>query len=832
MKAVVMAGGSGSRLRPLTVARPKPMVPVVNKPVMAHIRDLLLHHGFRQIVITLQHMAEVIQDYFGDGSDHGMTIEYSVEDVPLGTAGSVKHAEQFLDDTFLVLSGDAITDFDLKAVVHYHRAKGALATLVLYRVPDPLDYGIVIIDEDGWIRQFLEKPSWGEVISDTVNTGIYVLEREVLDLIPDGEPCDFSKDLFPALLQSGAPLYGYVAEGYWTDVGNIQEYIQANFDILERRVRLVKPIGELIGGNIWVEEEVRIAPDAQIYGPVFLGSGVRIRDGVVVNGPAVIRNSTMVDSRAYVDRSIIWRNAYIGEGAEIRGAIVCQQVNVKSKAVLFEGVVVGDGSAVGAGALLHPNVKLWPGKEVEPGATVRSSLIWGTKARKVLFGRYGITGLVNVDLTPEFAARLGAAFGATLPRGSTVTVNRDFHRSPRMIKRAIISGLPSAGINAADTRSMPIPVVRYYTRVTDAVGGVNVRLMPYDRRMVDIRFFDKDGLNLSREAEREIERIFFREDFRRVFLDEIGVINYAPLVPERYTEGFLATIDAETIRRSGFRIVVNYANAPAALVLPGILRELDCEVVALNAQLDERRMSIPREELERDIQQLAAIAVALGTDFGVRLDAAGEQLYLVDDRGRILDGTATAAALATLALRAHGGGTIVLPVSAPRVFDRIAEEHGGHVLRTREDPQELMRAAMGEGIIFAGNGRGHFVFPEFQPAIDALLAVAKLLEFLATQDVRLSTVVDNLPEYHVARRQVSCPWEVKGAVMRRLNQQYRDRCESQIDGIKINLGDAEWVLILPDPDRPLFHVYAESVTENQAASLADRYVRVVEGLRG
>lgn len=831
MKAIVMAGGSGSRLRPLTVARPKPMVPVVNKPVMAHIRDLLLRHGFNDMVVTLQYRAHLIQDYFGDGSERGMNIQYAVEEVPLGTAGSVKNAEQYLDNTFLVISGDIVTDFDLRAVAGFHREKGAIATQVLYRVPNPLEYGVVIIDDEGRIQQFLEKPSWGEVISDTVNTGIYVIEPEVLDLIPEDEPYDFSKELFPKLLEAGVPLYGYVAEDYWTDVGNIQEYMRASFDILEDRVNIAGPIGEHIGGGIWVEEDVEIAPDAQLYGPVFLGEGVKIKGGVMIHGPAVIRNSTIVDNQAHIERSIVWRNAYIGENTEIRGAIVCRQVNVKSKAVLLEGVVVGDNSVVGEDALLRPDVKLWPSKEVEPGATVKSSIIWGSQGRKVLFGRYGVTGLVNVDLTPEFAAQLGATFAATLPKGATVTVNRDPHRSPRMIKRAIISGLPSAGINAADTRSMPIPVVRYYTRVTDAVGGVNVRLSPYDNRVVDVRFFDANGLNLGKAVEREIEKVFFREDFRRVYLDEIGIINYAPLVQERYTEGFMAALDADAIREADFHIVVDYANAPPALILPAILSDLRCDVVALNAQLDERKLSIAHEEMQRNIERLAAISSAVGADVGVRFDVSGEQIFVVDDQGRILEETVVAAVLAELALRAHGGGTIAVPVSAPRIFDRIAEHHSGNVIRTRVDPQDLMDTATREHVIFAGDEAGNYIFPEFQPAIDGLMAVAKLLEFLATQNTTLSEVVDSLPEYHIAKRRVSCPWEVKGRVMRRLNDEYRDRCESQIDGVKIGLGNGDWVLILPDPDKPLFRVYAESGSEEQAGSLADRYVRIVEGFQ-
>ncbi len=819
-------------MRPLTVGRPKPMVPLVNKPAMAHIRDLLLRQDFREMVVTLQYMADLIQDYFGDGTERDMDIKYAIEEVPLGTAGSVKNAEMYLDDTFLVVSGDALTDFDLQSAVAFHRDKGALATQVLHRVPNPLEYGVVIVDDEGRIQQFLEKPSWGEVISDTVNTGIYVLEPEILDYIPEGEPYDFSQELFPRLLRAGEPLYGYIADGYWTDVGTIQEYMRASFDILEGRVNIPDEIGHHIGGGIWTEDDVEIAPDAELYGPIFLGEDVKIKGGVVIHGPAVIRNSTVIDNRAHIDRSILWRNAYIGEGVEIRGAITCRQVNVKNKAVLFEGVVVGDSTIVGEGAMLHPDVKLWPSKEVDPGATVKSSIIWGSQGRKVLFGRYGVTGLVNVDLTPEFAAELGAAFGATLPKGSTVTVNRDPHRSPRMIKRGLISGLPSAGINAADTRSVPIPVVRYFTRITDAVGGVNVRLSPYDNRVVDIRFFDANGQNLSRDVEREIEKVFFREDFRRVYLDEIGIINYAPLVQERYTEGFTAVLNADAIRQADFHIVVDYANAPPALILPAILSDLKCDVVALNAQLDETKLSILREELNTNIQRLAAITSAVEADLGVRFDVGGEQIYVVDDRGRSLDALVVLAALAELALRAHGGGTIAVPVTAPSIFDRIAERYGGRLIRTKVDPQHLMEVTINnEDVIFAGDGAGNYICPEFQPAIDGLMAVAKLLEFLATQNTTLSEVVDGLPTYHLAEREVACPWEVKGVVMRRLNERFREGRGPQIDGVKISLNGGEWVLILPDPDRPLCHVYAEAGSDEQAAGLADQYATIVQDLQ-
>ena len=830
MKAVVMAGGEGSRLRPLTIGRPKPMVPMVSKPVMAHILDLLKRQGITEVVVTLHFMPEVIQSYFGDGRSLGMTIHYAIEETPLGTAGSVKNAQEFLDEPFLIISGDAVTDIDLQQVVAFHREKGAEATLTLYRVPNPLEYGVIITDAEGRITQFLEKPSWGEVISDTVNTGIYVIDPSVLDLIEEGVKTDWSQDVFPQLLETGRPLYGYVASGSWTDVGDISEYMRASGDVLYRRVHTEEP-GTHIGGDVWVGKDVEIAPDAQLYGPIYLGDEVKIKGGVIIHGPTVVRDYTIVDNRVHLDRSIIWRNCYIGEGAEVRGAIIGRQCTVKSKAVLFEGVVLGDNSIVGEGAVLHANVKIWPEKEIEPGATVKTSIIWGARGRRVLFGRFGVTGVVNVDLTPEFAAKMGAAFGATLPKGSTVTINRDPHRSPRMIKRAVISGLPSAGIHAADLRSVPIPVARYFTRVTEAAGGVHVRLSPFDQRVVDIRFFDDQGRNLSKSAERGIERVFFREDFRRVYLDEIGTINYAPRVVETYVKGFLQAVNVEAIRQAGFKIVVDYAYAPTAEVLPQILSDLGIEVVPLASHVDGEKMSVSPQEFEKELRELTLITGVLESHLGVRLDVGGEKVFLVDHQGHYVPELVAGAAMTCLALRANGGGTIVVPVHLPMIFEQIAAQYGGQVSRCKMDAADLMSAAEQEGVVMATDGAGNFVFPRFQAVLDGLMATVKLLEFLATQKTTLAEVVAGLPPFYVSHREVACPWEVKGKVMRLLNQQYKDRRTDLIDGIKILLGEKEWVLIQPDPDFPKFHVYAEARNDAEAQDLTDRYVRIVAGLQ-
>lgn len=830
MKAVVMAGGAGSRLRPLTVNRPKPIVPIVNKPVIGHILDLLKRHGITDVIITLQYKAETIQDYLGDGSSLGMHIEYTIEESPLGTAGSVKQAQALLDDTFIVISGDALTDFDLSAIIDFHKTRKAMATLTLYRVPNPLEYGVVIIDEQGRIRQFQEKPSWGEVISDTVNTGIYVLEPEALDYFEPELKFDFSNDLFPILLEKEDPLYGYVANGYWCDVGNLSEYMRANSDILEGRVQ-TGDLGSNCGGGIWCDEDTEIAPDAQLYGPVYLGRGVKIKGGVIIHGPTVIRDYTIVDSNAHVDRSVVWRNCYIGEGVELRGAVIARQCSLKRKSVVFEGAVVGDSCVLGDSAVIHPNVKIWPDKEVESGATVKQSLIWGATGRRVLFGRYGVTGLVNVDLTPEFAARLGATFAGTLPLGSSVTINRDPHRSPRMLKRGFISGIPSAGCDVLDLQDVPIPVARFYTRTTDAKGGVHVRLSPYDGRVVDLKFFGENGQDLAVSEQRNVERVFFREDYRRVYLDEIGTIDYAPNVAESYSEAFLDALDCEAIRAANPYLVVDFANATTAPLFTPLLTQLNCRVVALNAAVDERKMSIPSQELRENIKQLARISSVLETSMGVRLDVGGERIFVVDDRGEVVPDVSLCAAMARMALQANGGGTIAVPVTMPDIFERIAEPFGAKVLRTKVTAPALMTAANDPDVIMAADGRGSFVFPAFQPVVDGMMAVAKLLEFLTTQGKTLSQAIAEVPEHHVAQGQVGCPWESKGTVMRLLNQQYKDRLGIQIDGVKIRLGDEEWVLVLPDMDHPLFYVFAQARSEAQAQELVMRYQRIVEGLQ-
>ena len=810
-----MAGGEGTRLRPLTSNQPKPMVPIVGKPCMEHILELLKKHGFDDVIVTVAFLPQAIRSYFADGESLGLNIEYSVEESPLGTAGSVRLASGKLDDTVLVISGDALCDLDLTALVQFHRDREAAVTIGLKSLENPLEFGIVVTDEDGRIERFLEKPSWGQVFSDTINTGIYVLEPEVLEHVPTDRPYDFSKELFPLLLEMGRPMYGVVCDGYWQDIGNLDQFKQANFDALDGAVALDIP-GIRLRGNIWIGEGVEIDDLEDVEGPAFIGNYCRISPQASIGPYSVLGTSVTLRERARTVRSVIDANTHIGRSALVEGAVVGRSCDVRSHVRIQEGAAIGDEVVLGAQSMILPGVRIYPYKEVESGAHIHESLIWESRATSALFGKDGVSGLINVDLTPEVAVRLAAALGTALKRGARIVASRESPRACRTIKRAMITGLNSAGVDVADLRVLPAAVSRHLMKTHGYDAGFHVGVSQTDPETIQIRFFEQPGIQMTSTLEKEVEKHFNRRELRRVPFGDIGNVSYPARVREGYAQDLLSELDVDAIRTRGFRLVVDYGYSASSFVLPLLLGPLEVEAVTAHGFTTESAATAA--SLRESIGHTKRLVSAIGADLGAVFDRAGERLFLVDEQGHELPVEKTLLLFLRLIGATGQHGKVAFPITVTSCVERIAAEAGLEVVRTPAAPAELTRVASEDGVVFAGAIGGVYVFPQFLPAYDAVTSICKLLELLASVDQPLSELAAELPRSSVVHRQLACPWAMKGLVMRVLTERLKGRELDLTDGIKV-IDERGWAEVLPDPNEPLIHIYAEGENEALSAGL-------------
>ena len=812
MRAVLMAGGSGTRLRPLTCDLPKPMVPILNRPIAEHIVNLLKRNGVNEVISTLYYLPDVMRDYFQDGRDFGIHMTYAVEeDQPLGTAGCVKNIADLLDDTFIVISGDGVTDFDLQAAVKFHKERGSKATLVLAHVPNPIEFGVVITDkEDSRIKRFLEKPSTSEIFSDTVNTGTYILEPEVLDYLPANQECDFSKDLFPLLLAKGEPMFGYVAEGYWCDVGHLDAYREAQYDALYRKVHMTFDYYEETSPGIWVGQNTDIDPTAKVTAPVMIGSNCRIGARVNIEPGTVIGDNVTIGNDADLKRPIIWNGAIIGEEAHLRASVIGRGARVDRRAHVLEGAVIGALSSVGEEAQISPSVRVWPSKQIESGATLNINLIWGNTAQRNLFGQRGVSGLANIDITPEFAVKLGAAYGSTLKPGAHVTVSRDQRSISRMVSRSLISGLMSVGINIQNLEATAIPLARAVLPTLQVAGGIHVRLHPDRQDHILIEFFDEKGIDIPKGKEKKIEGAYFKEDLRRAQIQEIGQVSYPSRIIETYSASFEEHLNSEAVRTSQSKVVIDYAYAVSGAVLPRLLDKFGCDAVVLNASLSPTAPSVSEREMM--LGQLGQVVQALQATFGVQVSANGEQFILVDEVGTPIRGESLTALLAHMVLTANPRGTVVVPVHATGALEHIARRHDGQVIRTKVNPTALMEACQtNPNVVLGGSSDMGFIFPQMHPGFDAMFCIAKLIEMLTIQEHTLGQLWSDLPRVAHRTQTLRCPWTVKGALMRYMVESHTPEQLELIDGVKILDPDHDgWLLVLPDAGEPLVHIFATS----------------------
>jgi mannose-1-phosphate guanylyltransferase / phosphomannomutase len=826
MKAVVMAGGAGTRLRPLTMSTPKPLLPVVGRLMVEHLLRLLRRHGIDEALVTVHYLAPTVRSQLGDGTELGVNLSYVTEPRPVGTAGSVKLAEEMLTDgAFLVVSGDGLTDIDLTELIDFHRRKEALVTVCLSRRESPLGLGIVVTDESGRVVRFLEKPGWGQVFTNAVNTGIYVVEPEVLAHIPADADVDWSADVFPALLAAGYPIFGYIAEGYWEDVGTIEAYRQVQVDVLNGLVDIDIP-GHEIAPGIWIGQGVEIDPDAELEAPVVLGDNVQVGAGARVGAYSALGRNTIVDAGAQVERAVTLANVYIGTDARLRGCVIGRGSEILDRAQVDEGSSVADDCRVGPEAVVTNGADVFPQKVIDAGARVSDSVVWEFQAARIPFGRGGLSGTVNLDITAEGVAKLAAAYATLLPKKVKVALARDHSQLSQPTASVLAGALAAAGMDVAVLDIAPTPILRAHT-AWHCDGGVMVRTVPGKPEMIKVQLLDASGGDLGFRNRQNMERILDRHDVRRASPGEVGTISGTMGAINEYVAHVIAHTDITGIADADLRIVVDTTGGTAAIVLPELMAGIDVDVLAVNMRLTPTHATETPEEAAEALRRLSLMVTSSRAALGVRIDPTGERLSIIDETGRVLTDDRALLVVLDLIAAEHREGVAALPVTTTRVAEQVANFHETAILWTPTGSGAVAAVAGREDIFLAGDADGGFVDPAVGESPDAMAALIRILGLVARTRLTLRQIDTRIPQTTLLRESVAVPWASKAAVMAAVRENAQGLPLDEIEGVRIVLSDSEWVLIAPDPDEAAVRMWVEAAEPGRAGALADHWRQII-----
>lgn len=669
-----MAGGSGTRLRPLTTSLPKPMIPFFNKPVMEYAIKLFKMHGITKIATTLQYHPDKIMNYFEDGSKWAVELWHFIEQTPLGTAGSVKNAKDFLDETFIVLSGDGITNANLSEAINFHRQRNSKVTIILKEVEIPIEYGIVLTDEEGRIQRFFEKPSWSEVFSNLANTGIYIIEPDILDYIEDDRPFDFSKDLFPKLLKEKIPMYGYKMDGYWCDIGDVGSYIKAHHDIF----RLGGILDLDLKRTMIVGKDTNISRDAKVSAQVFIGSECEIDSDVQIGEFTVIGDGVKIDRGTRIERSILWGGSYIGKQCELKGCIICNKSILKDYIRVYEKAVVGEKNTLRDFVEVKSEAKIWPEKVIEPNTVIDENIYWGTEVIKSVFWVRGITGEFNVEITPQFAIKLGNSLGSVFDKNARILIGDDYTEKSSVIRKAIETGAQVTGARLYRTRGVILPIFRYIVQdYYDA--GVYVRSRGNSIR---IEVFDSSGINIEKTTERKIENLFITCDFRTssniYFVNELV---HSPL--EMY-----------------FNRVESLFNTNALKNVKACFVSEDKEIISLLDKISSRyqmKSTFVSGDSKQCVEGLKNLCLQNGYDAGFLIDRQGEHFVMTINNCNVY-GEKLKMLLAWLEMKKFKNDFIILPEFFKSFISDVEKLLDMPVKYTGNEVRDYMKTIMNEGI--------------------------------------------------------------------------------------------------------------------------------------
>ena len=772
MKAVIMAGGEGKRLRPLTLGMPKPMVPLLDRPVMEHIILLLRRHGITDICVTLHYMPQAVMEAFGDGSRLGVRLSYFIEEEALGTAGSVKNCAPHLgeEEPFLVISGDGVCDLDLSAPLEFHREKGALATIVLHRSSTPLEYGLVVTDGEGRVVQFVEKPAWSQVVTNLVNTGIYILSPRVLSSIPAGEERDFGRDVFPALLREGEALYACPAEGYWCDMGDCRAYLACAADALSGKVKLEMGVPQRSPG-VWsagpVPEGVTVVP------PCWIGPETHIGPGSLIGPHTVLGRGSQVGRRSLVQRCVLL-GARVGDRATLYGAILCRGACARDESVLNEDSVLGENALAERGAAVMEGVRLWPGRAAPAGARLKYSLTGSGRREPVRFGDGGvIRGELGEELGPETLMALGGILGSE----GKVGLGFSGGAGARMLAQAAESGITAAG-GTALRHDMECAAQAAW--LGDSCRLPVSLFIEQAGERIYLHLFDRAGLPLERSREREIEQALLRGDAPAVSAAGMGSWEHLSAGPEAYALDVAARCALYRVPLRPVRAAVS-GMSPEDRAIAAALEDMGCTVV---------------REWERGIPAFSG-------------SHGGFQLVAQDESGAILSPQQLLTLVALVEME-NGGGRLAVPAGASAAVDLVASGFGSAALRLGRDGE-----------------RARELYHRLPWLRDAAFAAARLCARMGATGEKLEELAAKAPRFASWKREVPVSAD-RGEIMRALAGEGAGVPQSG-EGLRIRSGGG-WVYLVPLSRRSALKVVAEGPDLELAAELCDFYAGKVARL--
>jgi len=781
MKAVIMAGGEGKRLRPITCTMPKPMVPLLNKPVIDYCIELLKSHGIEDITAALHYLPQVITDHCGNGEKYGVRLGYSLENKPMGTAGSVRKALGEDPQRTIVISGDAMTDLDITSALRAHKLSEAAVTIVLKRVEVPTEYGVALMNGDGRIYRFVEKPMASEIFSDIANTGIYILEPEVIERIPKGEAFDFSKDLFPLLLKEQVPIYGYITDKYWCDIGDIAQYRAAQRDMLKGRCAFISAASEKNG--IWTEPGAMISEDALLTGPCYIGSGAEIGAAVIMDG-TVVGSGARIGSCSSAKRTIIMKNARVRENVELRGAVLCEGAEVESGAALFSDTVIGSGGRAGKNSTLSGGASIWPDRQVHSGQHCRENIKWEEEPAQK---EEKLSGFSDTVLTPERAVRIGGAFAATLGRlPLEAAVATDGSQQGVMLKHAVISGMVSQGVDAADMGFCGYSAFEHGIREFGYSGGIYIRCEAAPHS-VELILCDKTGTELTGSGLRAVQQELRLGPKRPLTSDRLGIVQRISGVSRAYESHLNRIVHSANRDDTGIGILIG----GSADVFDSVAR------VMLPRGYRVKYFGGKREELPAAAAQEGA---QLG--FYAVKGACGTVAF-----GEMLPEDAVIALLALSAAEDKVAQSIPLPSNIPGEYIQTVTQNGAKVTLTPSKRSRWARAALEKGAYM----------PEFFEPEARIIRLGELMHL-----GRLKKYMDMLPKVRREEAAVKCSLKDVGRMFRRLMEEEKREDIQLMDGVRVKV-DRGWILIKPNAAVTACRVIAGSMDAEYSKELTDIY---------